>query len=362
MKLVKLLAITLFIAVIVNCAKNKEVTFEQYEENGIRITKNNGIPADSTFNIELREIGSIDVSGEENPKKQIRYARSFDFDREGNLFIHDIKTCKIHKYSKDYEFIKTFGGVGTGPGEFQRTGKMLIQNDTLMVSDHRSWQISKFDTDGKFIKVKKYTDYTKAAWIPKKFGIKYVSEFNGSVVEEGIKYRIKGISLFDENLDHVKDIYMNKIESSPGKRAVGAVFSTSDNDLFISVNSKDEYKIDVYDLEGNKTRVIRKNYSKIKFSDEYIQKQEERNEKRGTNNLTIFKTSVYRLDSDKYGRLWVRSAKKNKEEGWKFDIFENDIFLKRIYLNIDKEYIPFLVRDKLITVNYDKNIIKIYDY
>ena len=63
MKLVKLLAITLFIAMIVNCAKKEEVkTYEQYEENGIKFTRNNGIPADSTLELNFKMIFMLYLS------------------------------------------------------------------------------------------------------------------------------------------------------------------------------------------------------------------------------------------------------------------------------------------------------------
>ncbi|NOR44534.1 MAG: hypothetical protein GQ534_03025, partial [Candidatus Delongbacteria bacterium] len=145
MKLFKLLAITLFVVVIMNCAKNKEITFEQYEENGIRITKNNGIPADTTLSIELKEVGFIDMENNEGTDSLITFGRSFDFDKAGNLYILDARTSKIHKYDKYFKLISIFGGKGQGPGEFIQAANVIVKEDTLIVPDVRSWKINKLE-------------------------------------------------------------------------------------------------------------------------------------------------------------------------------------------------------------------------
>jgi hypothetical protein len=369
LRLLKLLAITVLIAMIVNCAKKEEVkTYEQTVENGITITSNNGIPADSTFKVVLKEVGFIDIENEDDLEKRIGYARSFDFDKDGNLYILDAKNSKIQKFDKNYNLISIFGGQGQGPGEFVQAANVIVKGDTLLVPDIRSWKVNKLELDGKFIVDKKYSDYQKTPVDIMKFGEGFVNKFRGMTSEEtGERYSIEILSLFNSNLEYIKELYVFKELYEPNKEtdpsANGIVHASNDKNLFLSVNSKTDYKIDVYDLNGNKIREIRKRYAKINNSDENILKQKERNEKRGTNYLTLFKNSIYGIDTDKYGRLWVRSSVKQEEkEGWKFDIFENDIFLKRIYPDIDKEYIPFFVRDKLITVNFDKNIIKIFDY
>ena len=50
------------------CTK-KESTYKQYDLNGIMITENTGVPADSTFKIELREVAYIDNGAETDPER-----------------------------------------------------------------------------------------------------------------------------------------------------------------------------------------------------------------------------------------------------------------------------------------------------
>jgi|GEM_PF-4853512 len=65
--------------------------------------------------------------------------------------------------------------------------------------------------------------------------------------------------------------------------------------------------------------------------------------------------------TDKYGRLWV-AANDNSEDQLKFDIYENDILLNRIVLNIEKGYSPYFVGGKIVGINRENNNIKIYEY
>ena len=368
MKFVKLLAITLFIAVIVNCAKKEEVkTYEQYEENGIRVTKNNGTPADTTFNIVLKEVGFIDMAGEEDPENLISYPKSFDFDEAGNLYVLDYEKCKIHKFNNKFERVSIFGGKGQGPGEFVEASSVIVKSDTLIVPDSRAWKINKLDLDGKFISDKKYTDYQKAPFDIIKFGTGFASKFYGmSSDETGQRFSLEFISHFDSNLNYVKDVYNFKKLYDPDKvidpGANGSAHTANKQNLFLSVNSKTDYKINVYNTDGNKVRIIRKNYARIRNSEESIKWEEEFNKKHGTKHKTEFLNSIFRMYTDKYNRLWVNSTVKNKEKGTNYDIFKDDIFLKRVNIEMEEGYLPIYIGEKIICMNWKDNSLKIYDY
>ena len=68
------------------------------------------------------------------------------------------------------------------------------------------------------------------------------------------------------------------------------------------------------------------------------------------------------MQIDKYDRLLVNSSVKKEEEGQYFDVFENDVFQKRIKIEIEDGYTPQFVEDKIIGINSENNNIKIYDY
>ncbi|MDA3884486.1 MAG: 6-bladed beta-propeller [Candidatus Delongbacteria bacterium] len=368
MKYVKLLAIVFSIALIVNCTKKEDVkTYEQYEENGIRITSNNGTPADTSFSIELKEVGFIDISGEEDLENLISYPKSFDFDEAGNLYILDGEKAKIHKFNNKFERVSIFGGKGQGPGEFVQPSCVIVKNDTLIVPDSRAWKINKLDLDGKFITDKKYLDYQKTPFDIIKFGTGFASDFNGmSADDTGQRFSIKFISLFDSNLNYLKDVYKFKKLYEPDKEidpgGDGSAYTANKQNLFLSVNSKTEYKIDVFDQSGDKTRIIRKNYARIRNSEESIKWIEEFNKKHGTKHKTEFRNSIFMMYTDKYGRLWVSSTVKKKEEGAHYDIFKDDVFLKRVNIEMEEGYLPIYIGEKIICQNWKDNSLKIYDY
>ena len=71
---------------------------------------------------------------------------------------------------------------------------------------------------------------------------------------------------------YVKDLYVFKNLYEADKvrdpSANGVVHTSNDKNLFLYVKSKTDYKIDVYDLDGNKSRIIRKNYPNLKKRNE----------------------------------------------------------------------------------------------
>ena len=370
MKLLKLLAITLFIAILVNCAKKEDVkTYEQCEENGIRTTRNNGTPADSTFKIELKEVGIIDLNISKDSVSNFNSPSDYDMDEDGNIFIFDQRNSRIHKYDSIGKFILAFGGKGSGPGEFQRPGYMNIKRDTLYIPELASVSILKFDLNGKYLAKKQYKNMMDFPIRAFKFGENFISIGDGNKMnrsESGNPVSIYEVTMFDQNFNLKKNVFLleNEFildsEYDPSAKGVKAV--ASDLDLFVYEYSKTDYKIDVYNLNGDKVRSIRKNYAKIKTSDEAKKRQEKSNKKRGSKYKTLFKNSISKINTDKYGRLWVRSSVKNKEEGSHYDIFQNDIFQRRIEIKQKEgEWIRYF-GEKLISLSRNKNIITIYDY
>ncbi len=79
-------------------------------------------------------------------------------DRENSLFIYDMLQAKVLKFDSSLKFVKSFGGVGRGPGEFMGKGKAysvflnVTRDGKLLAHDMMARKVSVFDTDGKFIK------------------------------------------------------------------------------------------------------------------------------------------------------------------------------------------------------------------
>jgi DNA-binding beta-propeller fold protein YncE len=366
MKILRYLVILSAALFVFSCVK-KESTYEVSEVNGIRITQNTGVPADSTLAITVKEVTVIEMINEEEPEKTIRQLTSMDVDSEGNIYILDAPKARISKFDSSGSFIKSFGTSGQGPGEFQRPQHLIISSDTIIVSDFGTWKLVKFDLEGKYSGEKQFADYYQFPAKPEVFGDGYIS-FSQFMRADDTGQRISVISLglYDENFEHIKDIYQAESVIDLGVEydatSFGIKHRISNNELYVSENSKTEYSIDVYNLKGERIRQIRKNHIRVKAPQELIDKQKEMNEKRGTKFLTEYNNAISSITSDKYNRLWVGSEQQEKEEGVWYDIFENDVFLDRVKIDLGERFFPYYISDRIIALNYQTNTIKIYEY
>jgi hypothetical protein len=365
MKLLNCMVICIAAIIVVSCTK-KESTYAVSELNGIRITKNTGVPADSTIKIELKEVGFIDMENENDTNRFIQSASDFEFDDQGNLFVLDSKKHRVHKYDKNGNFMLAFGRNGKGPGEFYYPGFMNVRKDTLYLSNWTSLKIIKYDLKGNYICDKLLADLYKFPSYPKKFGDRYInrSTFNKAGSDNKM-LMVSDITLYDAAFNFVKSLYIIEypftMEEEHDPSEFGSVAAFSDSVVYISENSKDRYKIDVYNSDGIKIREINKNYAKTKVNEKEAQSISEEGAKYGMKFITIYKNSINWMLTDKYGRLWV-AAKDFAEDKLSFDIFENDILLNKVVLNLEKGYSPNFVGDKIVAVNRDNNNIKIYEY
>jgi hypothetical protein len=340
--------LALVILLFFSCSK-KESTYKQYDLNGIRITENSTTPADSTFRIELKEIGFIDMENETDSNRYISMIANIDIDSEGSLYIMDDMKRRIHKYDKNCNFVKTFGRIGNGPGEFEYPGTINVRKDTIFVPDLTTLQVIKFDTDGNFIVNKRMNDFSKFPSYPKKFGKGYVSESINILPDEekGI-VMYEDINLYDSRFNFIKHLYKNEYYANAGEtdKLVNKALIITFNDslLYVYENSIDKYQIDVFDNEGVKIGEIRKNYRRIKTAqDKYA-------------------NSVTRMQTDKYGRLWVSVYDESKPKKYVNDVFDNDIFINRVDLETEQGYFIYFVEDKLVAVNRENNNIKVFEY
>ena len=369
MKVLRYLVILSAILFVVSCSK-KESTYKVRDLNGIRITQNTGVPADSTFRIEFREVGFIDYDAETDPEKSFRQASSVDIADNGDIFVLDRTKYMIFKYDSKGSFIKSFGRQGSGPGEFiQQPFTINVRKDTLYVTEMSNYKISKFNLDGEFLEDKKYPSIHNFPLTPSKFGENYITfgAIKGFVTNEGKKIRSYETSLYNHNFDFIKNLHIIEYEPpaedaefDPSEKGIKA--AASDINAYIYEHSKTEYKIDVYDINGNKVREIRKYHARIKIPQDAQKKSEEIWAKRGRKFKAEFRNSIYNLYADKYNRLWVSGPANKEEEGNNYDIFEDDIFINRVKLELEEGYSLKFVGDKIIGYNRSENKMKIYEY
>lgn len=74
------------------------------------------------------------------------------FDHAGNIFVADgLGNARIAKFTRDGVFVKSWGGRGTGQGQFASVTSVQVDGDgNVYAADHGNGRIQVFDNDGNF--------------------------------------------------------------------------------------------------------------------------------------------------------------------------------------------------------------------
>ena len=77
------------------------------------------------------------------------------WDSDGNIYITDgYVNSRVAKYDKNGDWVKSWGEMGTGPGQFRLPHAIVVdRNNNLYVADRTNRRIQVFDTDGKFLRM-----------------------------------------------------------------------------------------------------------------------------------------------------------------------------------------------------------------
>jgi hypothetical protein len=239
--------------------------------------------------------------------------------------------AEIFIYSaKDFKLLKKFGKAGEGPQEFKLrpefSPEIDVHADTLVATS--IGKISFFTKDGKFLREKKVTGIGYSQFY-RKSGDKLVGE---RFVREGGK-RYKALSIYDSNLNKIKEIFRYKFYIQRGKqynpieRGVYIPnFYIHDHKIFIG-GEIDSGTIHVFDTGGKALYTLKPGLEKVKFTGA---------DKKGW-------IDSY-LSNSEYAREYERIKKKFKYPDY-FPLFQDFIAAdKRIYIQTYK-------RDKTNTKN-----------
>lgn len=149
----------------------------------------------------LMTLGKAGVAG--NPPQALDQPNSIVVAPNGDIFIaegHGGQTpgappdtvSRISKFSKDGRFIKSFGKLGSGPGEFKLPHDITMDpQGRLFVADRGNMRIQILDQDGQFIDA--WYQFSRPSGIAIRDGLVYVadSESNGVAPHPGWKRGIR---------------------------------------------------------------------------------------------------------------------------------------------------------------------------
>ncbi|MDA3885682.1 MAG: 6-bladed beta-propeller [Candidatus Delongbacteria bacterium] len=345
----KLLFGIITLILLMSCSKKeeKQLNYTVKEINGIKSYINKVEPANKDFNYKFKEILTINGFDETKDSLSSFYSTSnVAVDSKNNIYVTDNNSQTIKKFDKNGKFLKSFGSVGTGPGEYGQANNLVILNDIVYISDSSTFKIVKFDTEGNFIDTKQYGNRTPEYIISSNKNNFMIATDLTADMEEGKVFLKSSISKFDPEMNKLLDLTFIKMEFNPAAPKLNPmdfmqIYSLSGNNIYIADISEDNYKIKVYDYAGKELYDISKHYRKIRMTEEELTRLNqhvtviEGDEVSENKSKVHYRKAIHGLWGDKFGRLWVLKTREHADEDkdLHFDIFENGIFINTIKLD-----------------------------
>jgi len=306
--------------------------------------------------IELKEDLSIGVA---NGAEEYMFANPsyVDADSKGNIYVADAMDKVIKVFNPEGKYLKSIGGSGQGPGEFQRLYSIIIdKNDFIHVYDVGLRRLTIFNQNGKFEKSYPFNGKGKnviSFFIDKNDNF-IVKEQVRSHDETGIKDEIE-INLYSKELLFVRTIFKgeekiaNVIRNNQGVLRFTRAYPYTIHYSFIPdgkivYGRNDTYDFYIHSLEDNTTKETSQKYKPVRISKEeetdYFKGRIFTNprpgyKKKEIKNGTFFpkeKPPFSKIIVDDTGYIIFVTYREDKKKGIECDLwdFEGN-FLKKIY-------------------------------
>jgi len=323
----------------------KQSEVERIMEDGVEVVINHLEPykvKGEPVTLRLEEEFTIDTERDGIAEVGLADIRDFDVDSQGNIyFFHGrgFDRNVIHKFDEQGNFLKPLGKRGQGPGEIQFPVVMYItEKDEIPIQDENTQKLLVFDAEGGLLRetrIQSEEGFGNFVFYPLENGnyLKY-----GEYFDPESKHRQNVLQLCNSHLEILKELDRcdhGKVVSFTQEKMTGTprVFICQIPGRTIYVGHENRgYEILVYDLEGNLTKKIRKEYTPAAVPDEF--------KENWLINIGRWKDRLYFPNKmppfhyfflDDEGRLYVKTYEKGMKNGeYVHDIFNLDgIFIAR---------------------------------
>ena len=274
---------------------------------------------------------------------------SFDVDGQGRIFVLDFQAQEISIFDSDGTFVRTFGGKGTGPGEFEQALSVDIsESGDALVMQMLKAQLSIFDPTGRYLRTESVGN-PGVGIRPYSGGFDFGGRYNAVVVFFHEFSMTQAMARFDQSLapldtiaipeasvereafTHVRDLGGGRsssiAESIPFQGSFEWRFSPTGNLWTLTTK---EYELVELSPDGEILRKVTKEHDSVPVSEEEM--ADVREEFQWFINLGGMvdwsripntKPAVVSFFCDDEGNLWVkREAAIPEDEGRLFDLFD----------------------------------------
>lgn len=276
-KIVSIILLFSAFLMFVSCGP-KQDKIEKYMEDGVEVIVNHLEPyklASEPIHLYLEEKLTIDTEKESIAETGLTNIFYFDVDSEGNIFFGNDRPQEnyILKFDQNGNFVTAFGRKGQGPGELREPMFPVITNqDEVLIMDEGKRKLFFFTKEGDYIKSIPQ-DVATVALFPLE---------NGNYLLISVIYTYPSdyllFSLSSPDFKEIKEldrlIYPFKMRGKENAITPGFLWSITKTNVYFG-NEERGYEINVFDLEGNLVRKIKKDYRKVRIPDEYIKEKTE---------------------------------------------------------------------------------------
>lgn len=278
----KLIYLGLFILLLL-CCTSRQRGVEKIIEDGVEVVINHIEPYQirgESSSLMLEEKLRIDFERPDLAEKGISEVSGVEIDSHGNIYVLDQWNREnfVYKFDGHGKYITAFGKTGQGPGELQLPTLSMNAQDEICMLDSRARKQVVFDSSGNLIREEKLkkniTDIT-----PLSNGNFLVSEYV-YFQEEGTM--ISSLYVSTPDFTVIKELYRRRSQDARTSERIEGLVRTgvralNSRNIFLG-DTRWDYEIRVFDLNGNLLKRIRKDYSPVPVSEEYKQQHLQRYE------------------------------------------------------------------------------------
>ncbi len=153
-KMKKMSAFMLFVVLCTFCcAKKESPSYKTEIIDGVSVVQNLRVDPEEAYK-ELAFNEDLTIGVDEGEADYMLYSPvDIDSDKEGNIYILDLRDAQVKKYNSEGLFIGNIGRKGQGPGEFDRPNHLELDSfDRILVADPYQRKFEFLARDGNHIK------------------------------------------------------------------------------------------------------------------------------------------------------------------------------------------------------------------
>jgi len=285
----------------------------------------------------------------------------FKFHNRNNYFILNTNKSQIYEFNLKGNLINTFGNKGNGPGEFIYGFNLCVFDSLLIVPDARNMRLVKFKTSGEFRKFKEIS-YRYFPATLNKIEDGFLGSSNKNFSKENKDYSKFELKLLTNDFKPKKEfISIEKAidyTSSFNSEDYNFYFTNSKKNIYFARNSDFEYEIEKYDYKGTLLTVFKRAYIKQQISKNHQNILKIQGERNSVKYNTKYKKAIYGLYFDMVkNRIWVKTNIYDHNFFCHFDIYENEILIKRVKLKLFEDFKILSIKDNTLYVQSQNGII-----